>query len=71
MMSKLFRRAAFTAVLIVLGYFNSASAQDLIISELMAVNNGTIEDEDGNTPDWIELFNAGNSTQNLSTRHFL
>ncbi len=66
MMAKLFRRAAFTAVVMVFGYFNSVSAQDLIISELMAVNNGTIEDEDGNTPDWIELFNAGNSTQNLS-----
>jgi len=66
MMAKLFRRAAFTAVVIVFGYFNSASAQDLIISELMAVNNGTIEDEDGNTPDWIELFNAGDSAQNLS-----
>lgn len=66
MMSKLFRRVAFTAVLMVLGYFNSASAQDLIISELMAVNNGTIEDEDGNTPDWIEIFNAGASAENLS-----
>lgn len=29
----------------------------VILNEFMADNNNTIEDEDGNTPDWIELRN--------------
>ncbi|MEC9032611.1 MAG: lamin tail domain-containing protein, partial [Planctomycetota bacterium] len=66
MMSQVLRKSGFPALLVFLGAISQVAAQDVIISELMAVNNGTIEDEDGNTPDWIELFNAGNSTQNLS-----
>ena len=66
MMSQVLRKSGFPALLVFLGALSQIAAQDVIISELMAVNNGTIEDEDGNTPDWIELFNAGNSTQNLS-----
>ena len=34
---------------------------DIIISEFMAVNNSILDDEDGSSPDWIELFN--NSTE--------
>ena len=65
-MSKVIRKAGLPAFLFFFGVLGAASAQDLIISELMAVNTGTIEDEDGNTPDWLELFNAGDSAQNLS-----
>lgn len=32
----------------------------------MASNDQTILDEDGDTPDWIELYNGGNSSLNLS-----
>ncbi|MBN1421602.1 MAG: lamin tail domain-containing protein [Planctomycetes bacterium] len=39
----------------------AAFAQDLTITEILAVNGGGIEDEDGNRPDWIEIRNAGRS----------
>ena len=34
-----------------------AAAAEPIISELMASNSTTLEDEDGNHPDWIEIHN--------------
>ena len=62
----LVRKVILPALVVFLGAVTSVDAQELIISELMAVNNGTIEDEDGNTPDWVEIFNAGDTAQNLS-----
>ena len=38
-----------------------AAAQDFRINELMA-SNGSLIDEDGDTPDWIELHNPSNQT---------
>ncbi len=38
----------------------NAPAPDLVISEFMAANNGTLRDEDGDLSDWIEIQNAGN-----------
>ena len=38
----------------------------LFINELMADNGITIAGPDGSTPDWIELYNAGPQTVNLS-----
>ncbi len=32
---------------------------DLHISEFMALNGGSLQDEDGDASDWIELFNSG------------
>ena len=49
---------------IMVGY--STSAQTVVINELMSSNNQTLVDEDGDTPDWIELYNSGNSSVNLS-----
>ncbi|MEX2186066.1 MAG: lamin tail domain-containing protein [Pirellulales bacterium] len=40
-------------------------AAQLVISEFMAVNNGVLRDEDGDSSDWIELHNAGDATANL------
>jgi hypothetical protein len=37
-----------------------------IISEFCADNGDTIEDEDLNSPDWIEIYNGQSSSQNLS-----
>ena len=37
----------------------AAPADDLLITELMAVNDGAIRDEDGDTPDFVEIFNGG------------
>lgn len=44
---------------------NYATSQ-VRINEVMASNSSTISDEDGDFEDWIELFNAGSSTVNLS-----
>src|SRR5881394_407124 len=43
----------------------SVTAQ-VIISEFMADNKSTLADEDGQFPDWIEIYNTGASTLNLS-----
>ncbi len=39
---------------------------DLVISEFMALNNSSLQDEDGNFSDWIEIYNSGQSEINLS-----
>ncbi|XAL99912.1 CotH kinase family protein [Phycisphaeraceae bacterium D3-23] len=36
-----------------------------LITELLAVNNDGLEDEDGNNSDWLELHNAGDMALNL------
>jgi hypothetical protein len=43
----------------------STLAQEIIINEIMAANNSTIADEDGDFEDWIELFNRGDQGVNL------
>src|SRR5947208_16395304 len=43
---------------------HSANAQ-VIISEFMADNKKTLADEDGQFPDWIEIYNTGAGTLNL------
>lgn len=40
-------------------------AQDLVISEILAINESGITDEDGDRSDWIEIFNAGAAKVNL------
>ena len=42
------------------------SAQSVIIAEFMASNDKTIDDEDGDSEDWIELYNLSGSAINLS-----
>ena len=43
----------------------SLLAADLIISEFMASNDGTLADEDGDFSDWIEIHNRGTEDVNL------
>jgi len=43
----------------------NAEPPGLIISEFMASNDNTLNDEDGDSSDWIELFNSGLTTANL------
>jgi hypothetical protein len=38
----------------------------LVINEFMADNSATIAGPNGNSPDWIELYNGGNESVNLS-----
>ncbi|MFY0601550.1 MAG: CotH kinase family protein [Cyclobacteriaceae bacterium] len=44
---------------------SSLIAQDLVINEVMSSNASTLTDEDGHTPDWIELYNRGTEVINL------
>ena len=41
------------------------AADNVLITEFMAVNDGTLLDEDGSAEDWIELHNAGTNIVNL------
>jgi hypothetical protein len=41
-------------------------SQNLKINEVMASNSTTITDEDGDYPDWIELYNHGSDTIDLN-----
>src|SRR3954471_17665550 len=51
-------------ILILLATFHATQAQ-VIISEFMASNTRTLLDEDGDTSDWIEGFNLGQTNVNL------
>ena len=44
----------------------STAHADIVISEFLANNNIGLTDEDGETSDWVELFNNGASTVNLA-----
>src|SRR3954463_9131015 len=52
-------------VLILFAAFHVSQAQ-VIISEFMASNTRTLLDEDGDTSDWIEVFNLGQTNVNLN-----
>lgn len=41
-------------------------AETLVISEFMAANDSTIQDENGEYSDWVEFFNYGNKSIELS-----
>jgi hypothetical protein len=51
-------------------YFNTmpafATSSDIVINELMAVNASTMADDAGEYDDWIELYNKGNETVDLT-----
>ena len=44
---------------------SSLGAQDVVITELMATNNNTLRDQDGDFTDWAELFNASDTDIDL------
>src|SRR6185503_9255134 len=43
----------------------AAGADNVLITEFVADNDGTFRDEDGDSSDWIELHNAGTNIVNL------
>ncbi len=54
-----------TVILIAIFFFNSQiTAQDIRINEVVS-SNSTYLDEDGDTPDWIELYNFGSTEISL------
>jgi len=50
--------------------FFIANSQNLVINELMSSNRNVVVDEDGDTPDWIEILNNSTETINLN-KYFL
>jgi hypothetical protein len=57
-------RIILTALIATLSFIGSS--QVLLINELMSSNRDVVYDMDGETPDWIEIINAGNTSINLS-----
>ena len=60
---------AWGALFFILGFSAAAPfalAQDVVISEFMASNSETLDDEDDDSEDWIELFNQSGASLNLS-----
>ena len=51
---------------IFLSFLSVLFSEGLIINEVMSSNGSTIYDEDGDTPDWIELYNNGDNIINLN-----
>jgi len=45
---------------------SQANAQDILINEFMSSNANTVLDEDGDSGDWIELYNASDNSVNLA-----
>jgi hypothetical protein len=42
-----------------------AESRKILISEFMAINSETLMDEDGESSDWLELYNPGETAINL------
>ncbi|MFY0627338.1 MAG: CotH kinase family protein [Reichenbachiella sp.] len=51
--------------LALVGAMFAGQSQDILINEVMTSNFQTILDEDGDTPDWIELYNIGDNDVDL------
>ncbi|MBE0544701.1 MAG: CotH kinase family protein [Verrucomicrobia bacterium] len=62
------RAISFGAIVVVasLALALPAHAQGIVLNEVMAANSRTLPDEDGDFPDWIELYNAGVEAVNLA-----
>ena len=45
------------------------AAEPVVITEFMASNTNGLQDEDGDYSDWVEIFNGGTNTVNLSGWH--
>ena len=56
----------FLCVFILFSGVDSASAQGLLITEFQAFNESTLQDEDSEYSDWIEIFNSGDAAVNLN-----
>ncbi|MDD2198886.1 MAG: CotH kinase family protein [Bacteroidales bacterium] len=61
---KSYNKKLFFALIFALIIFNGFS-QTIVINEVVYSNKGCLQDSFGNTPDWIELYNAANYAINL------
>ncbi len=64
-MNKLFCTGAKVILLIILSVNLGMVNAQVVINEVCSYNGNTIEDEDGEESDWIELYNSGNLIINL------
>ena len=53
-------------LLLFLAITNSVLSQNIVINEILSSNSFSNMDEDGSYQDWIELYNNGATTENLS-----
>jgi len=60
------RLTTFPLILCLLGSLAQAACPDVFISEFMASNDRTLNDEDGDDSDWIEIFNSGSTPTSLN-----
>ncbi|MEC9030922.1 MAG: lamin tail domain-containing protein, partial [Planctomycetota bacterium] len=61
-------RTVFHGFLFLLSFLAAGSLraqEDIVISEFLAVNDGGLSDADGDSPDWIELYNSGSEAAPL------
>ncbi len=58
-------RHLLTPIFVIL-FLPAAAPAQLYITELMAVNDTTVADQDGDYPDWLEIYNAGGSAVDLN-----
>ena len=49
-----------------LSFSSMLFSEGLVINEVMSSNGSTVYDEDGDTPDWIELYSSGDNNINLN-----
>jgi hypothetical protein len=57
---------SFYFLIISLLVIQSLNSQTIVINEIMASNSKTIRDEDGDSPDWIELYNSSSASIDLN-----
>jgi len=62
-------KRAGSTVLLLLALALPAGAQDITISEFLALNSSTLQDEDGEYSDWIELHNRSAGSIDLAGWH--
>jgi len=64
---KKFTSSVYQIFFMVLFVFSSylSNAQEIAINEVMSSNFSTIEDQDGDPSDWIEIYNYGSTSVNL------
>ena len=55
----------FFAVLLLLSSGYAVAQENLVISEFVASNDESLRDQDGDSPDWIEIQNPASETVNL------
>ena len=54
-------------LIIIFTLISMSVAQTLIVSEIVSSNTNSLLDAYGNSPDWIELYNAGDETLDLTS----